>query len=335
MSESFSVVRRRAPIVDPAERIAHLRFFDLSEPAGDARSEILEGLAAPCATIAPKYFYDTLGARLFESICELPEYTLTRDERAILDEQAPRLARELGSIEALIDLGAGNSEKAERLLDSFSPSQYVAVDIAGEFLRTNLQRLAGRWSELEVVGVVQDFTRGLRLPPPVRDARRLFFYPGSSIGNFSVDEAIEFLRRVHAKAAGGHLLLGADLVKEPGELVSAYDDALGVTAAFNLNVLRQVNRLAGTDFRIADWRHVALYNEAQARVEMYLEARRPLTARWLDGERRFASGERIHTENSYKYTPHGLTRLLERAGFRDVRICCDAQSRFAVAVAAA
>ncbi|MGH6624000.1 MAG: L-histidine N(alpha)-methyltransferase, partial [Burkholderiaceae bacterium] len=188
---------------------------------------------------------------------------------------------------------------------------------------------------VEVIGVAQDFTRSLRLPPMVRDQRRLFFYPGSSIGNFGPAEAADFLARVHAKAAGGHLMIGVDLVKDSAELVAAYDDALGVTAAFNLNALRQVNRLAGTDFDVANWRHVALFDSAASRVEMHLEARRRLVVRWPGGERRFEAGERIHTENSYKYTLNGLRRLLEHADFRDVRTFTDERSRFAVAVASA
>jgi len=334
MSESVAIHRLRST-VDEAARIAHLRFFDLSEAAIDARAEIVAGLTAPNAFIAPKYFYDVLGAKLFEAICELPEYTLTRHERSIFERDALRMAREIGPVDAMIDLGAGNSEKAERLFEAFAPSQYVAVDIAGDFLKTSLRQLADRHPALEVIGVAQDFTRSLRLPPLVRDARRLFFYPGSSIGNFAPADAAEFLARVHAKAAGGHLIIGADLVRDPAEVVAAYDDSLGVTAAFNLNVLRQVNRLAGMDFDVAAWRHVALFNSAESRIEMHLEARHRLLVRWPGGERSFEAGERIHSENSYKYTMDSLRSLVGNAGFGDLRIFTDPQSRFAVAVASA
>jgi len=335
MSESVTAFHRSRSAHDAALRSAGLRFFDLSAAVADARSEILAGLSAPGASISPKYFYDELGSRLFEAICELPEYTLMRDERAVFERCAHRIAVELGPLGALIDLGAGNSEKAERLFAAFVPAQYVAIDIAGEFLKAQLLRLAGRHPQLEVIGVAQDFTRSLCLPPPVALSRRLFFYPGSSIGNFAPAAAAELLTRVHAHASGGHLLIGADLVKDDAEFVAAYDDALGVTAAFNLNVLRQANRLAGTDFNLADWRHVALYNAPAARVEMHLEARRRLTVGWDGGQRRFEAGERIHTENSYKYTRASLRALLACAGFDEARLYCDERERFAVALAAA
>lgn len=335
MSESVTALHRSRRVPDDAGRFAHLRFFDLSEAATNARSEIVAGLSAEVAFISPKYFYDELGSRLFEAICELPEYTLTRDERSIFEQQGDRIAREIGPVDSLIDLGAGNSEKAERLFAVLNPAQYVAVDIAGDFLKTSLRRLADRHPDLEVIGVAQDFARALRLPPPVRDARRLFFYPGSSIGNFAPEAAVELLRRVHAKAAGGHLLIGADLVKDASELVAAYDDSLGVTAAFNLNVLRQSNVLAGTDFDVAEWRHVALYNAQAARVEMHLEARHRLVVHWEGGDRPFEAGEHIHTENSHKYALDTLRALLENAGFNHVRTFTDARSRFAVALASA
>ncbi len=178
-----------------------------------------------------------------------------------------------------------------------------------------------------------DFSRGLELPPEVRAQRRVIFYPGSSIGNFSPTEARAFLTDICAQCAGGHLLLGADLVKDSAEIVAAYDDALGVTAAFNLNVLNVVNRLAGTDFALADWRHVALFNTAESRIEMHLEARGPLHVRWPGGERHFAAGARIHTENSYKSTPSALSDLLHAAGFARVSLYTDPAERFALALA--
>ena len=161
-----------------------------------------------------------------------------------------------------------------------------------------------------------DFSRGLALPPDVRSERRVVFYPGSSIGNFSPEEARAFLSGIHDQCAGGHLLIGADLVKNPAELVAAYDDALGVTASFNLNVLNVVNRVAGTDFTLGDWRHVALFNAADSRIEMHLEARRALRVCWPGGERHFAAGARIHTENSYKTTPAALSELAARGRIR-------------------
>jgi dimethylhistidine N-methyltransferase len=312
---------------------ARVRFFDLLADAAEPVAELRAGLAARPAAIPPKFFYDALGARLFEAICELPEYTLPRDEQAIFDRHATEIAHEVGAGATLVDLGAGNCAKAERLFPLVRPAQYVAVDIAGEFLAARLAALAERHPAVELVGVAQDFTLGLVLPEAVRGGPRLLFYPGSSIGNFGPDEAAAFLRRAHAACAGGHLLLGTDLVKDAAELRAAYDDALGVTAAFNLNVLNVVNRALGADFTVADWRHVALFDVAAGRIEMHLEARRALAVRWPGGERRFAAGERIHTENSYKYTVDGLAAMLRAAGFASVRCFTDPRGRFALALA--
>ena len=310
-----------------------VRFFDRLPAAVDPAAELKVGLESDPATIAPKFFYDALGSRLFEAICELPEYTLPRDEAAIFARRTGEIAREVGPGVTLIDLGAGNCEKAERLFELLRPAQYVAVDFAKDFLLARLQPLAERHPTIETIGIAADFTRALVLPEAVRHERRLVFYPGSSIGNFSPPQAAQFLSDVHSLCAGGHLLLGADLVKDAGELVAAYDDALGVTAAFNLNVLNVVNRLAGTDFDAADWRHVALFNAELSRIEMHLEARRAIAVHWPGGERRFDAGERIHTENSYKLTLAGLSELLRTAGFASVRTYTDPADRFALALA--
>jgi dimethylhistidine N-methyltransferase len=314
-------------------RTYRLRFFDRLTAAGDPAAELRAGLAQPTARIAPKFFYDALGARLFEAICELPEYTLPRDERAIFDRHAADLAAVIGPGCTLIDLGAGNCEKAERLFPLLRPAQYVAVDIASAFLRERLAILADRHADIDFIGVAEDFTRALELPDEVRAEHRLLFYPGSSIGNFGPGDAATLLRSVHAACRGGHLLLGADLVKDAAELVAAYDDVLGVSAAFNLNVLNVVNGAAGTDFAIADWRHVALFDAAAGRIEMHLEARRDVTVRWPGGARRFAGGERLHTENSYKYTLPRLEATLRAAGFESCRFFTDPARRFALALA--
>jgi len=319
--------------MDFSDTQPRVRFFDLRPAAADPAEELRAGLAAPTARVAPKHFYDALGARLFEAICELPEYTLPRDESAIFERHLGKIADAVGPGCTLIDLGAGNCAKAERLFARLRPAQYVAVDIAGDFLQAQLRPLAQRHPAVDVVGVAADFTHGLDLPDSVRSQRRVAFYPGSSIGNFAPAEAIEFLVRVRALCAGGALLLGADLVKGVDEQVAAYDDALGVTASFNLNVLNVANRIAGTNFELADWRHVALFNASESRIEMHLQARRAVTVRWPGGERPFAAGERIHTENSYKYTLPALTELLQAAGYRETSFFTDPAARFAIAIA--
>ena len=310
-----------------------MQFFDRLPVAVDPATELRAGLAASPAVVSPKFFYDALGARLFEAICELPEYTLPRDEQAIFAHRTPEIVAAVGEGATLIDLGAGNCAKAERLFAALRPAQYVAVDIAAAFLREQLAAVARRHPDIDVVGVAADFTHRLDLPDAVRAQRRVAFYPGSSIGNFAPAEATAFLSQVRRIGLGGYLMLGADLVKSPAELVQGYDDALGVTAAFNLNVLNVVNRLAGTDFKLNDWRHVALFNEPESRIEMHLEARRAVTVTWPGAERRFTEGERIHTENSYKYTLPGLTALLRAAGYTSVRAYTDPADRFTLVLA--
>ncbi|MGB2816169.1 MAG: L-histidine N(alpha)-methyltransferase [Burkholderiaceae bacterium] len=311
------------------------RFFDLRVEGSDVAAELRASLGSHAPFIAPKFFYDPLGSRLFEAICELPEYALTRAERSIFERFGEEIATRVGIDRPFVDLGAGNCEKAERLFDVLAPSQYVAVDIAADFLQERLAALALRRPGLPIVGVAEDFTACLQLPDAVDPGPRTVFYPGSSIGNFAPEAALTFLARVReASSAGGHLILGADLVRDKQSLDLAYDDPLGVTAAFNLNVLRNVNRVLDADFDVADWRHVAFFDPVTARVEMHLEARYDVEVRWRGGERRFCATDRIHTENSYKYTLPGLRALLQRAGFTEWQVWTDDARTFAVAVAA-
>ena len=299
-------------------------------------AEVAQGLLAPSAWTSPKYLYDALGSKLFEAICALPEYYPTRTEAAIFARHGAEIAHAVGPGSTLIDLGAGNCAKAASLFPLLHPFQDVAVDISYEFLSESLGRLQQRFPHIEMTGLGLDFSSRLDLPASVRDARRLFFYPGSSIGNFAPEQAIAFLRRLRANSDGdGGLLIGVDLVKEDAILDAAYDDALGVTAAFNLNMLRHVNGLIGADFDVRAWQHHGFFNADESRVEMHLEARREQVVRWKGGERRFAKGERIHTEDSYKYTRAGFVGLLEQAGFSTVQVWTDPQQWFAVIYARA
>ncbi|MDP1734138.1 MAG: L-histidine N(alpha)-methyltransferase [Sulfuritalea sp.] len=318
-----------------------LQFLDRDSPRQQARlrQELAAGLMAPQARIAPKFFYDSLGSRLFDAITELPEYYLTRTEAAIFVEHLPAIRQSLGEDFTLIDLGCGNCGKAGRLFHAgVLPARYVAVDISVNFLRDSLQQLKRELPAIEMTGIGLDFTDQVQLPDDLPLPRRMFFYPGSSIGNFSPLEAEGFLRRLAAQMdASGGLLIGVDLIKDKALLDAAYDDALGVTAAFNRNLLRHVNARLDADFDLGDWRHVAYYNARDARIEMYLEACRALTTSWPDLAdrklRHFAAGERIHTENSYKYSPEGFTALLASAGFVDIRIWTDPRNWFALVFA--
>ena len=299
-----------------------------------ARQELIDGLSSVAAHTSPKFLYDALGSRLFEAITELDEYYPTRTEAQILKRHAAAMAKSMGDIGTLVDLGAGNCAKAMGLMNTLTPQRYVAVDISVDFLQESLRTVQRAHPALEVIGVGQDFSKSLQLPADTLQGRPVFFYPGSSIGNFTPVQALSFLTGVQeqsrAQTEPGGLLIGIDLVKATEVLQPAYDDALGVTAAFNLNVLLHLNRLIGSDFSPRDWQHVALFNTERSRVEMHLQARRALDVTWPSGARRFEAGERLHTENSYKYTADGFATLLNAAGFKNSQRWLDDKGWFAV-----
>ncbi|WP_296495336.1 L-histidine N(alpha)-methyltransferase [Rhodoferax sp.] len=314
------------------------------DSAEHIRQELIHGLTADAqpggATVSPKFLYDALGSRLFEAITELPEYYPTRTEAAIFRVHARAMSQAVPKDATLIDLGAGNCGKAAGLFGAFCPRRYVAVDISVDFLRATLDMLQRQYPSMEMVGIGLDFSQALDLPAELGQpgaGPRVLFYPGSSIGNFSPAQALVFLRQVREACgplAGSGLLIGVDLVKDATELEAAYDDTLGVTAAFNRNLISNVNRLVGTDMRLADWAHLALFNRLESRIEMHLVAQRDLTVRWPGGQRAFSRGERIHTENSYKWTVAGFSKLLLEAGFAEPLVWTDAPTadagRFAV-----
>ena len=292
-----------------------------TDPSAE-RSALVAGLRAKAASIPPKYFYDPLGSALYGAICELPEYYPTRTERAIFDANRVDIANAVGTGTQLIDLGAGDGAKAEAWLPFIVPSRYVAVDIAGGAIERTLARLSEGFPEVDLVGIVTDFTAGLEIASDLSEGPVTFFYPGSSIGNFTPEEAIEFMRRIQAICEGrphSGLLIGVDTKKDETRLVAAYDDALGVTALFNRNVLNHVNRRLGSDFDPGAFAHHALYAEPQGRIEMHLVARSRQCVRLDGGTRVFEAGDRIHTENSYKYLPDEFETLIACAGFSTVR----------------
>lgn len=300
------------------------------------REELLSGLRASKAHTSPKYLYDELGSKLFEAITCIPEYYPTRTEALIFSSHGHDMAKEVPKGSAFIDLGAGNCEKAAALFNVFQPARYIAVDISVDFLKGSLECLQRQFPELEMAGVGMDFSGELSLPAGLAlnpAQARVMFYPGSSIGNFTPEEALQFLKQVHAvcaSAEGSGALIGVDLVKGKSVLEAAYDDALGVTAAFNRNMLLHFNNLAGTNFKLEDWKHVGLYNSEMNRIEMHLEALRDVLVSWEGGERQFVEGERIHTENSYKWTLTSFEDLLKRAGFEACKAYTDPEQKFAV-----
>ena len=294
----------------------------LQDDRAGERERVIAALLATPASISPKYFYDELGCALYGAICRLPEYYPTRTEVAIFRDNRAEIAEAVGQGTQFVDLGAGDCCKALAWLPFLNPSRYVAVDIAGAEIERALGRMAPDFPEIEMVGVVADFAAGLPLDD-VLDARpATFFYPGSSIGNFTPAEALAFLRTLReqcTRRSGSRLLIGVDAKKPKRVLDAAYDDALGVTGAFNRNVLLHLNTRFGFDFDHAGFRHVAFYNEAQGRIEMHLEAVRSQAVRLDARARRFEAGERIHTENSYKYARGEFEAILLEAGFASVR----------------
>jgi dimethylhistidine N-methyltransferase len=298
----------------------------------DERAAAVAGLLRTPAEASPKWFYDRLGSHLFDAITELPEYYPTRTEAAIFAAHGAEMASRIGGGATFVDLGAGNCAKAATLLPLLDPVRYIAVDISADYLHDSLRRLQRQHPALDIVGVGMDFSHSPQLPDGLleRPSRPVFFYPGSSIGNFTPRAAETFLAGLRAQAAGGGLLIGVDLVKPVARLEAAYDDAIGVTAAFNLNLLRHLNRVVGTDFDPRDWRHVAFFDTAHSRVEMHLEARHALVVHWPEGARAFAAGERLHTENSYKYTLESFDALLRHAGFHRSRAWVSGDGGFGV-----
>ena len=300
----------------------------------DAAHEIIENLSRPQASIPPKYFYDETGSRLFEQITRLPEYYPTRTEQSIMVQRAAEIARRVGPGRIVIEPGAGNCEKARFLCRAIAASRYVAVDISAEFLAEAAQRLRDELPQLQVQAVAGDITRAIELPEDLPRAHRLVYYPGSSIGNFDRPQALEVLSRMRGLVErDGALLIGVDLRKETSVLEPAYDDAAGVTAAFNLNALAHVNRLVGADFDLHEWRHRAFFNPEASRIEMHLEACTDCEVHWPGGGRRFAPGERIHTENSYKYDVESFANLLHSAGFHHSVAWTDERRWYAVVLA--
>lgn len=304
---------------------------DAAVQDGGFLHDLMRGLAASPRSISPKYFYDAAGSALFDRICELPEYYPTRTERGILQREAAGIAAQIGPGAEIVEFGAGSCTKVRLLLDALErPARYVPIDISGEHLAASAAALRAHYPGLAVQPVVADYTRGLSLPAPAEAGRRVGFFPGSTLGNFTPEEALAFLRMAAGVLRGGGLLLGADLVKAPDVLHAAYNDAQGVTAAFNLNLLARANRELGARFELAQFDHSAFYNAPQQRVEMHLVSRRRQKIA-LGGECfEFAEGDTLHTENSYKFTVDGLRALAARAGFHPGAVWTDPQRLFSL-----
>jgi L-histidine Nalpha-methyltransferase len=306
---------------------------DTAPDVGDDVTEILAGLTAPQKKISPKYFYDERGSELFDEICGLPEYYPTRTELEIMRRHLGEMAALIGPGASVIEFGAGSNVKVRLLLDGLiEPAAYVAVDISPDYLVRQAEELARDYPDVHIQPVFADFTQPFELPRhPVEPRRNLVFFPGSTIGNFTRARAGELLEVMCAEAkSGGALLIGVDLKKDPAIIRAAYNDSQGVTAAFNLNVLARLNRELGTDFRLEDFRHEAVWDEAEGRIEMRLISGRDHVVRVGGRPVRFARGEFIITEYSHKYSLDEFRALARRAGFEPERAWVDEKQLFSV-----
>lgn len=310
-----------------------LDLVDFAPEVGALREDVLRGLGRSPKQISSKYFYDETGSHLFEAICGLREYYLTRTELAIMDRGMDEMAACLGPRCLLIEYGSGSGKKTEILLAALEePVGYVPIDISCDHLMASAARLNQRFPGLEVLPVCADYTGSYEVPVPSRSfGRRAVYFPGSTIGNFDREQAVEFLAAVAGTCgAGGALLIGVDLRKDRRTLERAYNDELGVTAAFNLNVLVRLNRELGADFDVRAFRHLAFWNDEEGRIEMHLESLVPQSVGIGGSEVRFEEGETICTEYSYKYTPEGFRELAGEAGFAVGRVWMDGERLFSV-----
>jgi L-histidine N-alpha-methyltransferase len=296
------------------------------------RADVLRGLSRPRKELSPKYFYDERGSHLFNDITLLPEYYPTRTEDSIMQDALDEIAQLVGPRAAVIEFGSGTGAKIRRLLKHLiDPVACVPVEISREHLVASAQALADEHPQLQVIAVYADFTQPFELPPIPGARRKLVFFPGSTIGNFPPNEAIKLLK-VMRQVAGddGALLIGADLVKETQVLEAAYNDSQGVTAEFNLNLLRRINTELDADFDLDAFRHTAIFNKQHSRIEMYLESRCLQSVHIGDQDIHFDKGERICTEYAYKYELESFAELVSAAGFRVEQVWTDPGQQFSV-----
>jgi L-histidine Nalpha-methyltransferase len=299
----------------------------------DLLSDVIAGLSSEPRTLPCKYFYDARGAALFQKICELPEYYITRTEIDILDRHRAEIASQIGPNVELIGLGTGAGTKTRILIEALEkPAAYIPVDISEKQLRKSTALFRKIFPDLEISPVCADYLQPVLLPSlRHKAARNVVYFPGSTIGNFEPHEVLEFLRRIaNVSGRGGGLLIGVDLQKDQKVIEAAYNDKAGVTAQFNLNLLAHINRETGANFDLSRWQHCAVYNSEAGRIEMYLISTTDQTVRIQNGEFHFCAGEKILTEHSYKHTPEGFSELARQAGFDFVKLWTDQARLFGV-----
>jgi dimethylhistidine N-methyltransferase len=308
-------------------------FYDLAPGEESFRDAVLAGLSQRPKSLPCKFFYDQRGSALFEAICEVPEYYLTRTELGILETYAGAMAERIGPHCRLIELGSGASRKVRLLLSALrTPLAYVPVDISRDFLRDAAASIAADFPDLQVAAVCADYTRPFGLPPlSGPPGRRVGFFPGSTIGNFEPEGVVAFLTHCgHLLGPGAEMLIGVDVKKDKRILDAAYNDAAGLNAEFNLNLLHRIQKELDSDIEIADFEHVAFYNPDEGRVELYIKSLKAQSAMIAGRRFSFAAGELIHTENSYKYAIPEFRELAARAGFAALDTWTDPNGMFSV-----
>ena len=309
---------------------------DVTLAAPAFRADVLRGFDTRPRAIPARWFYDRRGSELFEAITELPEYYPTRTETEILRRACPEVAILAGEGRAVVEFGSGSSTKTPILLRNVNPGAYVPIDISGDFLRESSAGLAAAFPGLPVLPVEADFLRPIALPASVSSLPKLGFFPGSTIGNMIPHSSVDLLRAMKASLGeGSMLLIGMDRIKDENRLVAAYDDAAGVTAAFNLNLLERINRELDGSIPIAAFRHRAIWNDDRARIEMHLEATRDIAFTIEDRPFAMAAGEMIHTENSHKYGQRDGRILLRAGAWTPIAEWTDPDGLFAVILAEA
>jgi dimethylhistidine N-methyltransferase len=303
---------------------------DLNPGADDFRAAVLAGLSRPARALPCRFLYDAKGSALFDAICELPEYYPTRTEMGILRDSAEAIADHMGADTQLVELGSGSSTKVRILLDALElPHSYVPIDISAEHLTAAAQDIQDAYPDLRVEAICADFSQDIRLPPHL--ARRLGFYPGSTIGNFTPEEARSFLAQWNRRLGpGAAMLIGVDLRKDAAILEPAYNDSQGVTARFSLNLLARANRELGADFNLDQYRHEARYDAETGRVAIHLRSLADQTVRIGDEAFLIGANEAIHIEDSWKYSVEGFRDLARAAGFAPLDVFVDAENLFSV-----
>lgn len=305
--------------------------YDLSTPEPDMLQEVMAGFALETKRISPKYFYDERGSQLFDAITKLPEYYLTCTELDILITNKKAIADAIGPDSFLIEFGSGSSVKVRVLLESIRPTAYMPVDISKEHLENSVKAIAKEYGWLDIRATCVDYSEDFSLPWSPENARRIAFFPGSSLGNFSPEHALALLVRIRNMVGEtGGLLIGIDKQKPEHILRAAYNDSAGVTEAFNLNMLEHINRVLDADFAKDDFKHEAIYNARAGRIEMYLRSLKKQQVRLNGHQLDFRKNERISTEHSYKYSTESFLEVAKNAGFSHARHWTDDQAWFSV-----